>query len=379
MTVKVTMKPFVVCAAAMASLALFTQAQQDDVQSPAQQEDADVVQNPSLVTRDGNLNVRLPRDATMTVERRQTIDVVNMEDRLNILETQTVPMVAANARTEAHTAAFNATLTALDRLNSRIDTLTMQIGGINGQVTASVSSMESTVNEQLSVSESRITASTSDAIQRQATTVSQQAALLSQLTAALNDTRAALNDVATDHFYIQWGSRQCTTIDNNNVNISTLYAGWTYGTRHNYAGGGGEMQCMKATPNSQNGGVGTGGDSADMIFPVISDHMSYTGNRIPNWQNVPCARCMARKMCYLETSTATCSAAGYRRVYSGYMAGGHEGHHANNERVCIDSNRDTDWRYYGDWGTRIYPTIERAYISPRTGQFVVACHMCCQA
>ena len=66
-------------------------------------------------------------------------------------------------------------------------------------------------------------------------------------------------------------------------------------------------------------------------------------------------------------------------MYSGMLFGGHMGHRANNNRICVDINRDSDWSEGGNWGGYMYPTIERGNIQSRSNQKTIKCQWCCKA
>lgn len=51
-----------------------------------------------------------------------------------------MPGVAANARTVAYQAAFNASLTSMDRLNDRMDTMITRMASISAEVSSQMSS-----------------------------------------------------------------------------------------------------------------------------------------------------------------------------------------------------------------------------------------------
>ena len=117
-----------------------------------------------------------------------------------------------------------------------------------------------------------------------------------------------------------------------------------YGTRHNYNGGGANQLCIKNAAGDQ-GGVRQGGqDSNDMVVPMRRDHCNY--NNLPSRNNIwrakdnwviPCAKCKYAKSCFMESAVPECPS-GYHKMYTGYLFGGHEGNHGNNNRVCIDRN-----------------------------------------
>jgi hypothetical protein len=50
-------------------------------------------------------------------------------------------------------------------------------------------------------------------------------------------------------------------------------------------------------------------------------------------------------------------------MYFGMLFGGHMGHRANNNRICVDQNRDGDWNDGGNWGAYMYPD-HRAWEHP---------------
>ena len=90
-----------------------------------------------------------------------------------------------------------------------------------------------------------------------------------------------------------------------------------------------------------------------MVVPLRHEHSNY--NRLPSrnnllrsregW-NIPCAKCKYAKSCFNEAGVADCPS-GYHKMYTGYMFGGHEGHHGNNDRFCLDKNpTDNDCEGY---------------------------------
>ena len=120
--------------------------------------------------------------------------------------------------------------------------------------------------------------------------------------------------------------------------------GIVYGSRYQYSGGGSTNLCLKNAAGDQ-GGVRQGGqDSNDQIVPLRRSHSGYNG--LPSRNNllrardnyvIPCAKCKYAKSCFEETGVAECPS-GYHKMYTGYTHGGHEGHHGNNNRFCLDKN-----------------------------------------
>jgi hypothetical protein len=342
----------------------------------ASREARDANLNPSMVTEGGDLNIRLPRqNSAFRLTRQTEVDVGALADRVNLLETSTVPGVAANARTVAYQAAFNASLTSMDRLNARMDTMISRMASISAEVSTQMSSMESTLASRVDTGLESVTvqgAAQQAAIAAQGTAM---AALNVSMQARLDAAIVATRALGSDTIYTQWGSKMCTATGG--LTVTKHFDGWTFGSIHDRNGGGGVMQCLKNAGGSQ-GGRPTGGDSADIIVPIILDHVSYTNNAVPQ-RPIPCAKCLYTKTCYLETGVATCQASGYRSMYFGMLFGSHEGHGGNNNRVCVDTERDSDWNQGGSWGGYIYPTIERGNIASRSGQKVVKCLWCCKA
>lgn len=343
---------------------------------------------PQIVTEDGNIDVRLPRQGTLRVTRQTQVDVGALADRVGLLETATVPNVAADARTVAYQAAYNASLTSMDRMNNRMDTMVSQMAGLNAGVAAQLSTLTGQVGTQMAGLESTMLATVNTALQssiramdatadgleeqgeaQQSAMVALNTSMQRRLEAAVNATRS----LGSDTIYTHWGSKVCTAPSG--FEVLKHYDGFTWGAHHD-SNGGGIMLCLKNVAGDA-GGFRTGGDSADIIMPVRADHRSYTGNAFPD-RPIPCARCLYSKTCYLEVGIDGCQARGYERMYFGMLFGGHMGHRANNNRICVDQNRDGDWNDGGNWGAYMYPTIERGNIQQRQNQKTVKCQWCCK-
>jgi len=86
---------------------------------------------------------------TCRVTRQTQVDVGALADRVGLLETATVPNVAADARTVAYQAAYNASLTSMDRMNNRMDTMVSQMAGLNAGVAAQLSTLTGQVGTQM--------------------------------------------------------------------------------------------------------------------------------------------------------------------------------------------------------------------------------------
>ena len=94
---------------------------------------------------------------------------------------------------------------------------------------------------------------------------------------------------------------------------------------------------------------------------------------------IPCAKCEYAKSCFMESGVADCPRS-YHKMYTGYLHAGHQGHHGNNDRICIDKNPDSsDYNEGGGWGAHMYATLSRdASVGSRGGRVALACHQCCR-
>ena len=94
---------------------------------------------------------------------------------------------------------------------------------------------------------------------------------------------------------------------------------------------------------------------------------------------MPCAKCKYAKSCFEEAGVAECPS-GYHKMYTGYLFGGHQGHHGNNDRICIDKNpANDDYTSSSNWYAYIYPTLARdgSSAGSRNNRVALACHQCC--
>ena len=89
------------------------------------------------------------RDICRRVTRQTEVDVGALADRIVLLETATVPGVAADARTVAYQAAYNASITSMDRMNNRMDAMVSQMAGLNAGVAAQLSTLTGQVGTQM--------------------------------------------------------------------------------------------------------------------------------------------------------------------------------------------------------------------------------------
>ena len=87
--------------------------------------------------------------SSIRVTRQTQVDVGALADRVGLLETATVPNVAADARTVVYQAAYNASLTSMDRMNNRMDTMVSQMAGLNAGVAAQLSTLTGQVGTQM--------------------------------------------------------------------------------------------------------------------------------------------------------------------------------------------------------------------------------------
>jgi hypothetical protein len=343
---------------------------------------------PSCVDTPKTAAIRTERDA-LDITGREIIFHRTVRQDLNLfelrqsVETNTASLSTAvsamHSAAEANTAALSATIS---RVNSAAAS---QGAAMDSTLTARSADMDSTLRAASAASALAL-AATDGRTATLSTALQALAASTAPLNASIAAALAAASNAATPQVYIQWGSRACTAPGG--VTTLKLYDGITYGTRHNYNGGGGNQLCLKNANGDQGGQRQGGEDSNDMMVPMRREHSNY--NNLPSRRNIfrakdgwiiPCAKCKYAKSCFEESGVAECPT-GYHKMYTGYLHAGHQGHHGNNNRICVDKNpADSDYTSGSGWDGHLYPTIARdgSSAGPRSGRIVLACHMCCVA
>ena len=241
--------------------------------------------------------------------------------------------------------------------------------------------------------------------------------------------------------YVQWGRKTCTAPSG--VAVRKFYDGFAWGTRHNLAGGGGNIQCLKNEGRARQGS--SPNDASDLIVPLRKEYSQYTGvsaHAARNGYIIPCSKCERKRprahapgsaprlcaprsplfprasvelvpcgrnhrrsrqhhppltratatvailaaclltdqrSCYLESGTTAC-ASGWLPFYAGFFYGGYQGHHGNNNRICVDKDV-TAGEYTTNVGTsgHLYPTVERSAVGARSrSPSAVRCMQCCK-
>jgi len=171
--------------------------------------------------------------------------------------------------------------------------------------------------------------------------------------------------------YIHWGSHTCKGPNNPQL----AYKGWTFATYHNHRGGT-TPQCLRNEGGTQGGQAG-GWDSLDWLYASRTDNCAGTDlNSGKCGKNIPCSVCTRDTKCYLETSTATCSAEGYKTQYYGWLLGSYLGHSDKQERICVDAAGD-GWGPDNGSGSYFYPNTIKHATPPRSDSRTMRCSMCC--
>jgi len=326
---------------------------------------------------------------------RQLVNVHELQQQVNTNEdalSATIASVeaAVTSTLAANTAVMQARMdaaaaTATSVQSSLADSMSRLTATTAASVSTSAAATDARVNAQLSAAAATNVVAAQRLNAQLAAAAASSAVTARSLNASVQAAIVAANNAAVPQVYIQWGSKTCSAPSG--VRVVKLYDGVTYGTRHQYSGGGGNELCLKNSAGDQ-GGVRQGGqDSNDMIVPMRLDHTNY--NAIPSRNNlirsrqgwiVPCAKCKYAKSCFEESGVAECPS-GYHKMYTGYMFGGHQSHSGNNDRLCIDRNpADNDYTSSANFDGHFYATIARDGRGTgllRNNRVVPACHMCC--
>lgn len=145
-----------------------------------------------LTANEDGLTVRLPRDATMSIEARQTIDVVGLHDRVGTLELASATFATAG---QAREAAFQATVNASAHIYSSLiamnsaqvafqtdlrDEVASQLSTVTNDLTATVTAMATLMTE---AGQSRELAANAAMSTLTATAAANTAALTSRMSA----------------------------------------------------------------------------------------------------------------------------------------------------------------------------------------------------
>jgi len=346
----------------------------------------DVPETPEITSANGNLHMRVPRNADMIITRdiRQTSTVSGIEDRLGAIETgyaTTSDLHAAELAmtTTAHTAAMGAFATAIQRADDVRTSLTASINGISAGVTTQQAELTASVTQTLNNQALAVNASIREMEQQ-----------LAQALADINTSVAAgLAAGRPKTGYMQLGRKTCSKPTGSSINTTRLHTGFLWGSYHSQGGGGNKNLCLEDSPGSH-GGHHQGSDGRDAIRPLaIHSGETACSNCILRSQadhrTVPCAMCVADRSCFSYHGNTGCPS-GYETMYSGYYYGPYKEHRGNNERECIDAggSYSADWNHpwgRSTWGGHLYPTLEYTpgNFGRRNGGLPrsVACSFCC--
>eukprot|EP00039_Didymoeca_costata_P001869 m.55783 g.55783 ORF g.55783 m.55783 type:complete len:444 (+) comp11002_c0_seq4:1141-2472(+) len=166
------------------------------------------------------------------------------------------------------------------------------------------------------------------------------------------------------HFY-QYGHRTCPT------GTAKWFDGATYGAHHGHSGTG-EVECLKLAGGS-NGGISTGHNSLDLLYPHAADHV--TGTTIQRSRLIPCAYCISKVPCFYHVGEAECPP-DYDVKFTGWMFGSHHGHRSATTRICIRD--DTEYTLGGGNSHWLYASVIEAESAIRSSRKSLRCAMCCK-
>jgi len=329
--------------------------------------------------------VDTPKTAAIRTER-DALDITAREITFHRTVRQDLNLFELRESVETNTANLSTAVSAMrSAAEANTAALSATISRVNSAAASQATAMDSTLRAA-SAAAALALAATDGRTATLATALQALAASTAPLNASIAAAVAAASNAATPQVYIQWGSRACTAPGG--VQTLKLYDGITYGTRHNYNGGGVTQLCLKNSNGDQGGHRIGGQDSNDNIVPMRREHSDYNGlpsrNNIFRAKNgwiIPCAKCKYAKSCFEESGVAECPT-GYHKMYTGYLHGAHQDHHGNNNRICVDKNpADNDYTSGSGWNAHLYPTVafDGSSAGPRRGRIVLACHLCCVA
>lgn len=348
-----------------------------------------VAQSPELGSDNGNFNVRLNRqnaDLVVTRDVRQTSTVGDINDRLDAIEANMATDADLNAavlgmQSTAAAAAMNAFVNVIGQqdalrndVDSEVSTMESTVAGAAATMSVMTSNLQSQATEQMST----MTANA------ESTMAALNGAILTQVRAINNSLTDSLSEaveaLSPTTVYFQYGRKTCTAP--NGMRATRLWAGYLWGSGHNYQGGGNQNLCLQNSGGAHGGTIRNGWDPRDRIIPLRAESGHYACEncvlRQRQGYTVPCAKCVVESQCYLDYGEAGCPN-GWGAMYSGYLFGAYRHHHGNNERTCIDKDGPTsDWDNNQNWGGHIYPTMEEANLQARTNKKSVACNYCCK-
>jgi len=349
---------------------------------------ADTPDTPEMTSLDGDLHMRLPRNADMVITRdiRTTSTVSGIEDRLGAIETGFATTNALHAAelamtNTAHTAAMGAFSQVLQRTDDIADNLTASINEITSDVAVQQAQLASSVANTLHA----------HAIAANATIRAMEQQLAQALVGINASLVAGLAASRPTTGYMQLGRKTCSKPSGSSIVTRRLHTGFLWGSYHWQGGGGNKNLCLEDSPGAH-GGHHQGSDGRDAIRPLaIHSGESACSNCVLRSQAdhriVPCAMCVADRSCFSYHGNQGCPS-GFETMYSGFYYGPYREHRGNNERECIDAGGDygTDWNHpwgRSTWGGHLYPTLEYTpgSFGRRNGGLPrsVACSFCCAA
>jgi len=344
-------------------------------------------EQPSVVSNDGNLEFRLPREKQAIITQESTIDLVAFAAKVDDVIDTKVPALKAGLTQDptigAYTAAMDqrvSTFAGLMDSKSRVDQIDQMVKDAKAKM-AALSSRADKATTSFDDTSKNLTAfvkKTFSALQGRAN--GKILAAEKKLNATLKKVEDAIVKAVTDDYYIHWGSKNCRKLSSSKkLKTSTKsYEGWMHGSQHNHRGGGMENLCLIDESGTQ-GGRSTSGYH-DGVRPIRLEHTGETSIRNVESRIIPCAKCAYPSKCYDEIGVEGCKIKGYSPMYVGWMFGGYHNHHGNNERQCIDMNINVgEWNNRDYYVSHIYPTKTIDATGSRSGGTkTVYCSKCCK-
>jgi len=344
-------------------------------------------EQPSVVSNEGNLEFRLPRDKQAVITQESSIDLMAFAAQVDDVIDTKVPALRAGLTQDptigAYTAAMDqrvSTFAGLMDSKSRVDQIDQMVKDVKSKMDtlSSRADKATTSFDQTSKNLTTFVTSRFSKMQKEA-----DAKLLSfekKLNATLNAADEAIKKAGTNDHYIHWGSKNCRRLSSSSKlkNARKDFEGWMHGTQHNNAGGGTKNLCLIDASGNQ-GGQNSGGWH-DGVRPVRIESTSQTSIRGVESKIIPCAKCFVETHCYDEVGLDGCKMEGYSPMYKGWMFGAYHGHHGNNERQCIEKAIvGGEWNNGGYYVAHIYPTQTQDGTMKRSGGTKsLSCAKCCK-
>ena len=198
-----------------------------------------------------------------------------------------------------------------------------QLETINTASSVAMSTMLSTSTAQMSTMAAQNSEQMRTANSSMVANMARQQAMINAVVTTMNTSVNAAVSVAraagSPTVYVQWGRKSCTAP--RGLSVTKFYDGWTWGSRHDQSGGGGNTQCFK---NEGRNRQGNANDASDLIVPLRQEYGQYTGVSMlaqTSGRNVPCSKCecKATSGTLLQLSAGQDLVSGHNRHHGGHV------------------------------------------------------------